>query len=118
MNKKIAITLIILVLLGATAYFLSNLFRVEVDSDSVVAASEVKGIVERVSKIAVLPEGEEPVVATVNDLRPLADKPFFKNAQIGYKLLIYEQAGRGILYDPARNKVVEMATITLGNLPE
>ncbi len=119
MKKRLIIIIVILIIIAAGAYFLSGFFKVEVSSDSVAAtANESRGIVERVSKLVILPEGENPVVATVNDLRPLADKPFFKNAKVGYKLLIYEKAGRGVLYDPVKNRVVEMASISLGKLPE
>lgn len=118
MKKRLIVILIILVLISGGAYFLGDFFRVKVDAGAVVASSDSRGIVERVGKIALLPEGEEPTVATINDLRPLIDKPFFKNAKVGYKLLIYERAGRGILYDPVKNKIIEMAAITLGKLPK
>ncbi len=116
-RKKIVGLVLLGLIIFAIVYFAERFFSVEIDSGT-SGAMAARGIIERVSKIAVVPSNEEPVVATVNDLRPLAGKPFFKNAKVGYKLLVYREAGRGILYDPIKNKIVEMATISLGNLPE
>ncbi|OGN17447.1 MAG: hypothetical protein A3F48_04405 [Candidatus Yanofskybacteria bacterium RIFCSPHIGHO2_12_FULL_41_9] len=65
----------------------------------------------------VLPTDEQPTVATVTDLEALKGQPFFLNAKIGYKVLIYTKAKKAILYDPQARKIVEVAPINLGNQP-
>ncbi len=81
-------------------------------TSSVSASSgEVKEIVERVGKIMILPEGEEPVIATVTNPETLKDQAFFADAKVGYKVLIYSKAKKAILYDPESNKIVGVAPI-------
>ena len=78
------------------------------------AREENLKLVEQVGQLVVLPEGEEPTIATVTDPSKLADQPFFANARTGDKVLIYQTAARAILYRPADNKVIEIAPLTLG----
>lgn len=74
---------------------------------------EAMAIVEQVGKLVILPEGEEPTVATVTDPAKLADQPFFENSEAGDKVLIYTTAQRAILYRPSNNKVIEIAPLNL-----
>lgn len=75
---------------------------------------EVTTIVNEVGKLIVLPTDETPTVATVTDLSKLAGQPFFANAKIGDKVLIYTQAQKAILYDPIANKIIELAPFSAG----
>jgi len=77
------------------------------------ARREVRGLIERVSELIVLPEGEEPTVATVADLEKLQNQPFFAHAKRGDKVIIYTQAKKAILYDPAAHKIVEVAPLNI-----
>jgi hypothetical protein len=69
-------------------------------------------IIDRVGKLMLLPQGETPVLAAVSDPNALSSQAFFKNAKIGDVVLMYGQARRAILYDPAADKVIEVAPIT------
>lgn len=69
-------------------------------------------IISRVQKLMLVPQGEEPVLAAVSDPSALSDQAFFKNAKIGDVVLMYAKARRAILYDPANDKVLEVAPIT------
>ena len=73
---------------------------------------EVKKIVSEVSKIAKLPENETPSIATITDVSKLKDQPFFKNAQNGDILLVYNNSGKAILYDPKDKKIVDVTTLS------
>lgn len=77
------------------------------------AKEESKKIVDEVGKLVVLPQGEEPTVATVTDPTKLNDQPFFANSLAGDKVLIYQDAQRAILYRPSENKVIEIAPLNL-----
>ena len=79
-----------------------------------VAQEELQGIVDRVGQLIVLPEGETPTLATVADPDKLRDQPFFAKAKVGDKVLLYTNAQKVILYDPAANKIVEVATLNIG----
>ncbi len=72
---------------------------------------EAKDVIAQVGKILVLPEGEDPTVATVTNLEKLKDQPFFAKAKLGDRVLIYTGAKKAILYDPIANKIVEVAPL-------
>lgn len=67
-----------------------------------------QNIVEKVGKLAYLPQDEIPVIAIVSDLSKLKDQSFFSNAKAGDIVLFYNNAKKAILYDPNGNKIVEM----------
>ncbi|MBI2444715.1 MAG: hypothetical protein HYV42_05780 [Candidatus Magasanikbacteria bacterium] len=80
-----------------------------------IVQDEVTQVVTAVAKLMVLPEGETPTLATVADPSRLKDQPFFARAKVGDKLLLYTQALKAVLYDPAANKILEVAPLSLGN---
>lgn len=75
---------------------------------------EAAGVIEAVGRHIVLPEGEVPTVATVNDVEQLAGLPFFAQAEVGHKVLIYTGAKKAILYDPEIDKLIEVAPLNVG----
>lgn len=78
-----------------------------------LAADEVRDIVEKVSKLILLPQGETPKLATVTDLEKLKGQPFFANAKLGDRVLVYDGAKKAFLYDPKANIIVEVGPIAL-----
>lgn len=76
--------------------------------------SQTRELINRVSELVVLPQDETPTIATISDPEKLKDQPFFANAKKGYKVLIYANAKKAILYDPVKNKIIEIAPINLG----
>jgi hypothetical protein len=81
-------------------------------ADIAAAEQEVADVIAAVRKHILLPEGEEPTVATVSDPGKLKDQLFFKNAEMGDKVLIYTKAKMAYLYDPDRDILLEVAPIT------
>ncbi len=75
--------------------------------------AETKTLLDNVAKLIDGLPAEQPTIATVTDLAPLKDQPFFANAQVGDKVLIYSQAKKAILYRPSTNKIVEIAPVDL-----
>ncbi len=75
--------------------------------------NEITDIVARVGELIVLPEGEEPTIATVTDPEKLRDQVFFANAKEGDVVLIYTGAQKAYLYDPKADKLVEVAPLTI-----
>lgn len=71
-------------------------------------------LVEEIGKMIILPEGEEPTIATVVDPELLKDQPFFKNAKSGDRVLIYSKDSRAVLYDPVAKRVVEIGYLNTG----
>ncbi len=75
------------------------------------AKQEVASLVEKVGQLITLPSDEQPTIATVTDLDALKDQPFFTNAAVGDKVLIYTNASKAILYRPSENKIIEKAPL-------
>lgn len=105
-----AMALLLVGALGAAGYFYNKAYG----SKNADPAKEAAAVVERVGKLMILPTDETPTIATVSDPAKLRDQKFFTNAKEGDKVLIYTHAGKAILYDPAANKIVEVAPINLG----
>lgn len=76
-----------------------------------VSVGEEKSLLNNIGKLMVLPSNEQPRIATVTDVAKLLDQPFFAKAQNGDKVLIYQQAGKVILYRPSINKLIDVAPI-------
>lgn len=79
------------------------------------AQQETRDLVHAVSQLMILPDGEDPTIATVADTSKLKDQPFFSHAEIGDKVLLFTTAKKAILYRPSANKIIEVAPINLGS---
>ncbi|PIZ58217.1 hypothetical protein COY23_00675 [bacterium (Candidatus Torokbacteria) CG_4_10_14_0_2_um_filter_35_8] len=113
-NKKEVILIIFLVLLlialvGVTYLYFQE--KKKMENPTQVATEEAKKIKEKVGKLILLPENEEPTIATIIDVDKLREEnpEFYKNATNGDKLLVYPQ--KAILYDPDRNIVINVAPV-------
>lgn len=71
------------------------------------AQTEVTSLIAQIGKLIVLPANEYPTATTINDLSKLKDKPFFKNAKKGDKLLVYTSSKWAVLYRPTENIIIE-----------
>lgn len=99
---------------AVAAYFYNQLNALRANPQA-SAQKEAEQLVASVSRLIVLPEGEVPTIATVQDPELLKEQPFFANAKKGDKVLIYTNAKKAILYDPVSNKIVEVAPVNIGN---
>jgi hypothetical protein len=76
------------------------------------AQKEAAALVAQVGKLILLPDNEEPVIATVNDPEQLKSQPFFANAKEGDKVLIYNISRKAILYSPTDKRIIEVAPLS------
>ena len=115
-SLKLPIVLgILLVFAALTALYYYRQFTNLRKNPQQVAQQETAEVVRLVSKHILLPEGEDPTLATVTDADKLKDQPFFAHAKIGDKVLIYTNARKAILYNPSSDKLVEVAPLNIGN---
>ncbi len=68
----------------------------------------------QVAKLAILPTGEDPTLATVTDKNSLKDSFLKANAQNGDKVLVYVKAQKVYIYRPSINKIVNIGPLTIG----
>lgn len=124
--KKFGSLLLILLLLvgvGSGVYFydrtqkLQNRIDELLTDPEIVAREELSDVIAKVGKLVVLPEGEDPILATVTDKDALAEQEFFARAENGDKVLIYPKARKIYLYDPEGNKLLEVAPLNIGEVP-
>jgi type IV secretory pathway VirJ component len=113
---KVIIPLVAVAALVVAGYFY-NQVRVLKQDPQLAAQKEAEALVAKVGKLIVLPvlpEGENPTVATVSDPEALKDQPFFASAAAGDKVLIYTTAKKAILYSVTLNKILEVAPLNIG----
>lgn len=120
-KKGNAVFIFIIILALAVGAFLLNdaLNKKKNPSAPNIPADEAKertDILAKVSKLMLLPSGDEPVIATIKDAPALiAQEPFYGGAQNGDKLLIYPQLRKAIIYSPERNIIVNAGPVFYDN---
>lgn len=72
---------------------------------------EQQALISDISTFFVLPEGEQPTIATVTDKNKLHDQSLFLDAQNGDKLLAYPIAKKLILYRPDNKTIIAIGAI-------
>ena len=105
---------VVIIAAGISIYFWSQAEALKKNPQR-AAQEETLKLIGAISELIVLPEGENPTVATVTDPERLKDQPFFAKAQTGDKVLIYTNSRKAILYSPKENKIIEVAPINIGN---
>ena len=98
-------------------YFFGPSSDLDLNSQA-LAQKERRELIERVSRLIVLPEDEQPTIATVSEPSQLPDETFFTNAKVGYKVLIYTEAKKAILYDPEIDKIVEVTQVDVNDISD
>jgi cell division protein FtsN len=90
----------------------------DVKPGSPEAQAQVKTTVEKVGKLMVLPSGEEPTVAIVNNAENLKkEQPFYANVENGDYLVVYPKAAKAIIYRESSNVLVNVGPLqVVGNL--
>jgi len=107
---NIVIIIVALVAVALGGYFYYQLKTIKTNPQT-VAKEEVETLISKVSKLYLLPIGEDPTVATVSDPEALKNQSFFTQSEKGDKVLIYTKIGKAILYRPSIDKIIETAPI-------
>lgn len=75
-----------------------------------VGKSSDNELIKKVSGLVVLPD-EKPVIATVADYKKLEGNLFFKEADNGDKLLLFQKSDKAVLYDPNENIIINFGKV-------
>jgi hypothetical protein len=128
-KNGLIITLVIVVILalaafGSWSYYsyyqakqkLSKLSTPEGQTE--LAQREVDLLLARIKEHMVLPEDEEPTIASVTDVEALKKtQPFFEKAQNGDRVLVYTKAGKAIIFSPERDLIVNVGAVAIDQAP-
>lgn len=114
MTKKVIAIIVGLIVVAGGAWFGYQQYAKSDTAQKAKSERLVNDTVAAVGRLIKLPEGDNPQVAVVTDLKPLAGQPFFRNASVGDRVIIYPALGRAILYNPQLNKIMEIATLQAG----
>jgi hypothetical protein len=117
-SRKILWWVLAFVILGggyAGTYYFYSKYESTKETPEMVAEKETKSLVNEIKKLTPLPEDETPVLATVSDKTKLSDKPFFKDAENGDKLLVYNKAMKAVLYRPSTKQIIAVAPLSMTN---
>jgi hypothetical protein len=106
---------IVVVALIPSVYFYTRYQQAQarLTNPNLFATEETNSLIAKIGKLMVLPTGETPTLATVNDKDKLKDQPFFAKAENGDKVLIYTDAKKAILFRPSLNKIIDVAPINI-----
>lgn len=81
-------------------------------TDAERAQKELKAAISAVSKHMILPEGDEPVLATVTDAEAIIkQQAFFTGAVNGDQLLLFPRNLKAVIFSPSRNKIINAGPI-------
>jgi hypothetical protein len=113
-KKLVLLSLLLLVAVSYAGYqgrgYLPNSFNI-FDLVQDKSVSDYKKTIEEVGKLVALPSGEDPTVATVTSLEPLKGQEFFKDAEVGDKVLIFSKSKKAVLYRPSEKRIIVMAPL-------
>lgn len=112
------LALIIGILIGLGGYWMFTKVSSKIAPSPISQTSQVqvKDLIARVGKLVILPVGEDPVVATINDADSLTKQQvFYKGSINGDVVLVYQKAAKAIVYSPSRNIIVNIGPVVLQN---
>jgi hypothetical protein len=109
----IGLTIVLVAAVGIAIYFYLQYQNTQDQLNKTTQSNEQAALIAEVGKLIVLPNGEQPTIATISDVNRLKGQSFFNHARNGDKVLIYTKAQEAILYDPLANKIVEVGPISL-----
>lgn len=109
-NFLIFLILILLITLGFS-FYLYKKEKEKVDNPALIASEESKKVKEKIGRLILLTEEEEPTIATIINIDTLKSEnsEFYKYAQNGDKLILYSQ--RAMIYRPSDDILINVAPV-------
>ncbi len=104
-HKIMWIILAVLLLIIPAIFFISKIQKKE-DPNLLI------DIKNKVSKHIVLPNDEDPALATITDINKIST-PFLKQAENGDKMLVYQNAKKVILYRPSIDRIIDVGPVSI-----
>lgn len=77
-----------------------------------ISGDTPESVIAALGRITELPQGETPQVSTVTEVESLKDQPFFKDAEVGDKVVVFNVAKKAYIYRPSTRKIISIAPLT------
>ena len=122
-GSSVFVGLIVGIIIGVGGLWVVNHFTGQAPSNqSAVSAqtnqAQIQSLIDQVGKLVILPTGEQPVIATINDAASLIkQQAFYTGAVNGDVVLVYQKAAKAIVYSPSRKLIVNVGPVILQNQP-
>ena len=111
-NVMYVVVLVIVVVAGYFGYQQYMAMQNTPEAQQAKAEEQKNNIISKIKALTVLPE-EEPVLFTVNDATLLkGQQAFFKDAENGDVLLVFQTSGKALIYREANNVIVNAGPIS------
>lgn len=82
--------------------------------DAQLSEQQIQDLIRAVRRHIVLPEDEEPLVATIVNIDQLvAEQPFYQGASNGDILMIYGSVAKALIYDPRADRLVNVGPVEI-----
>lgn len=111
MKKKILIAIVIVALLviaGGIYYWTTN------KTGDKISSAQVEAILSKLGARMILPTGEVPQIAPIDDpIESAKIQPFVSGAVKGDLLIVYVKAAKAIVYSPSRDLIVNVGPVTM-----
>jgi len=113
---------LILVLLTALVLVSVELYKeknkkITLDDIEALQQEQANSVLSEIAKHIILPQDEQPTIATITDVESLRkEMPFFNKAQNGFKVIVYTE--KAILFDPNNDIIVDVAPVMQGKSAE
>jgi len=118
---------IVLVLLGASvagSIFLYNKYtetqqKVEklstVQGQQELNKTQVQQLLSKMRTHILLPKDEDPVVATISDIKLLNSNPFYADAKNGDNVVVYAKAKKAFIYSSDKDMIINVGAFEIDN---
>lgn len=104
-----AVIVVLLVIIGVLAWKYQQANKDEAAENKETSLR----IIDKISDLYLVPTNEEPTVALVQDKSKLGNQEFFKKAQNGDYLIIYQKDKIAMIYREKDNKLVNVGPVNL-----
>ena len=82
--------------------------------DAQLTEAQIADLITAVRRHIILPEDEEPLVATIVNVDELiAEQPFYLGASNGDILMIYGSVAKALIYDPRADRLVNVGPVEI-----
>jgi hypothetical protein len=108
----ITLVVVTVIAVASAGYFGLQYFDLKAHPDK-LTDDQTKALTSLVAKHYSLPTDETPVVGKVQDKDKLKDQPFFKAAENGDDILIYQKNRLALVYRKAQDKIINVGPVAI-----